>query len=86
MTKSFPLINLYQLKFSSNQQVHHNRFINFRTILQTNIIGIGNKPYASKFIKKKMVFMTFEKYRVKVYKTVMLDLVIGGECELIQID
>ena len=52
MTKSFPLINLYQFKFSSNQQVHHNRYMNFRTKLQTNIIGIENKPYPSKFIKK----------------------------------
>ena len=47
MTKSFLLINLYQLIFSFNQQVHHNRFINFLTKLQTNIIGIGDRPYAS---------------------------------------
>ena len=30
----------------------HNRFINFRTKLQTGIKGKGNKPYASKFINK----------------------------------
>ena len=29
MTESFPLINLYQSTFSSNQQVKHNRSINF---------------------------------------------------------
>ena len=53
MTKSFPLINLYQFTFSSNQQIQHNRSINFRTKLQTNIIGMENKPYASQFIKQK---------------------------------
>ena len=36
--------------------------------------------------QKKMVFICLEKLSVKVYKTVMLDLLIGGEYRLIQID